>query len=318
MINTSSSSSHALPVGRAAHTVHTPVPPTVIWTEPRPGHRAGAPVRGVVLVVAWLFSPLWLTANHGNFLPDTLDLGNIVNEAYGTSLTEFQRDVECPGLGKIGEIRFTYDTWTGNYQPGGAVTGGGALAGGFFYTGGIALKPGYQWGWVQTVRSTFSGNNVWGAPDGTTFPDTAGKLDIDYPFEFLPVADPPGLTLGFQDFPNRFPSDGDQFWLAELGLVCKNRNTATAHVLATFLWGFNVVGDQPGKLGGISPFAPGFWGPATDTYLNALNHYFDGSNGSTDWDITRGCDCFIPEPVTYTFAFALGLVGLVSWRRLVA
>jgi hypothetical protein len=266
----------------------------------------------VLMALLW---PAATQAAHGTFLPDPLNLGGINNEAYGGDLTEFMRDVECPGLGKIGEIRFTYDTWTGNSQPGGSLTGGGALAGGFFYTGALALKPGYQWGWVQTVRSTFSGNNVWGAPDGTTFPDTAGKLDIDYPFEFLPVPDPPGLTLGFQDFPNRFPEDGNQFWLAELGLVCKNTTTDMAQVLGTFLWGFNVVGDQPGTPGSIAPSGPGFWGDATGIYLDTLNNYFDGTNGSEDWDVTRGCECFVPEPATCAFAFALGLAGFASYRR---
>jgi len=253
-----------------------------------------------------------LGAIHGRFLPDPLGLNDIANITYGGNLAEFTQPVLCDGQ-NIGEIRFTYDTWSGDFTGAGdGTTGGGALAGGFYRTAG-ASAPGWQLGWVQTVISTFSGSNVWGAPNGTTFPDTATKADPDYPFESLPAGlnpAPPAPTIGFQDFPNRFPSDGNQFWLAELGLVCKNLTTHTVEILDTFLWGFDVVNND-----GITANAPHLWGAPTTTYVDTLTNSFDGANGSTKWTFTTGGEnCCVPEPAS-VFVWVVLVGGSIAVAR---
>jgi len=226
--------------------------------------------------------------------------------------------VNCPYLGQVGYLDFTYATWTGNTKAvnntTGATTnfatGGGALAGGFYKTADCSPPPGWQLGWVQLVTATISGRNVWGAANGTWFPDTANKTDPDYPYQTLPG----GITLpaegaptvAFQDFPNRYPGVAKpQTWLAELGLVCKNLTTDQMDVIGTFDWGFGI-----NAAGAFTPTAPFGWGPATNNYISVLSTDFPG------WTIERGC-CCTPEPSTLIVWSVLGGCGIAAgcWRK---
>jgi hypothetical protein len=255
-----------------------------------------------------------------NYLPDTpFQLGDpatINVTAYSGASSQYTRDVTCGPHGIVGNIDFTYNTWTGSTIPGSTFTVGGALAGGFFSNGTCQPAQGWQLGWVQIVSSTFSGNNVWGAPNGTWFPDTADKADPDYPFQSLPVAANPMPNPAFQDFPNRFPNLGDQFWLAELGLVCKNFTTHECDIVGTFDWGFNVTGTVPGP-GGVTSVAPFGWGAPSANYLATLQASFNGLNGSTAWTFSTDCsNCCVPEPTALALLFlALALAGAFHLRR---
>lgn len=256
-------------------------------------------------------------ANHGRYLPDVplsdLDLIDPVwagPNGPGSPPVEFNAEVVCPDMGRIGEIRFTYDVWVAEMDVNDTrlVTTGAGLAGGFWADENCVLCSGYQWGWVQVVRATFSGDNIWNAPNGERFTDTDQKQDPDYPFEELPpLTNPPNPlpTVGFYDLPNRFPRRGEQFWEAELGLVCKNLATADMKVVATFLWGFSILLPD-----GLVSMPPGFWSDASTQYINTITSNFSGLDGSVQWQVERGyCRCIIPEPASVTLV-VIGLVGL--------
>ena len=262
-------------------------------------------------------------ANHATYLPLTfnLDLTNtparddFTRETYGGSPSEFTSVVVCPLGIPIGQVKFSYDTWNADYFPPGANwdTGGGVLAGGFWAYESCQLKSGWQWGWVQIVEATISGNNVWNAPNLTWFPDTATRLDPDYPYETLPAGlDPapnPLPTKAFQDWPNRFPANGYQSWVAELGLVCKNFDTHQVCVAGSLTWGF-LVTENPAQ---IMEAEPHTWHSPSTTYLSVLSSYFDGMNGSQAWTFSDNCCCCIPEPSSLLLAW-VALVLLLPRR----
>lgn len=258
-----------------------------------------------------------LAGNIGRYLPDPLNLRNRTEEAYGANLTEFTQEVSCGKFGEIGEIRFTYNTWTGDYDPAGPGwdTGGGGLAGGFWLTDTeCMLRDGWEWGWVQTVKATVPLTAVWGASPNNWYPDTRHKLDPNYAGDFLPSLDPapnPMPTLGFQDFPSRFPSAGDQSWLAELGLVCKNTKTREVSVLGTFWWGFGVK-KSPAAITATKPYG---WGGATTTFLAVLSDHFNGKEGSVKWTFNKEC-CCVPLPGSVWMGLGLlGALGAVRHMR---
>jgi hypothetical protein len=284
--------------------------------------------RAKVLWVGILVS-LWsapvLAADHGRFLPEVPNLYDEW-EWSDEDVVEFNQDVICPDIGKIGEIRFTYDTYVAleENEPGeedDVFPTGAALAGGFWLTEECEFCGGnYQWGWVQIVRSTFSNSeSVWSPADGEWYPDTDGIQDPDYPFETLPVSletpPDPAPTIGFQDFPARSFTGGDQFWQAELGLVCKDLANATMKIVSTFLWGFDLQVTGPPEGQGVQQLPPGFWSDATPNYINTLTSHFSGLNGSTQWQVDRGCCCCeIPEPASLSLA-CFGLMAVMFAKR---
>ncbi|HPF41263.1 MAG TPA: hypothetical protein P5081_17355 [Phycisphaerae bacterium] len=281
-------------------------------------------------------------AEHGRFLldaasnPDVQTYGNANPTAFDQNVRDDTKNLNA------GTIRFDYDTFT--FPPGNAA-GGGYLSGGFFMNPQIRLKPGFTLGWVQTVTSDYTGDNEWNLPaqNAGWFPD-ADPMDRA-PGDFgpsdtllaptyilnLPDANTTGTapTLGFTDRPGRAFANGNQTWLAELGLTCIS-NTATldiggqmfrdVRVIDTFLWGFNFNGlpvANPGEPGiaNVGADAPSFWSDPTPTYLNTLNGFYDGMGGgggdngmggmlpalATDlYHFSNNSNCFelIPEPAT--------------------
>ncbi len=256
--------------------------------------------------------------------------------------TQFDRNVMAVdklagGTGataQVGTIRFDYDT----YQfPNGQV--GAGLEGGFYMANGFQLKQGWNLGWVQIVRSTRSGQNDWNLPgnqDGGWFPDATPQNPF-YPFpggngllDPAPPANPgqptvtPNIRGAFTDYPGRSTANGNQFWMAELGLVARSKTADAAgsfemRVIGTFLWGFDVRG-APNA--GVDPFSPILWGAPTTNFLDTLNTYYSGNavGGSGGQNQVTGdrhhfvynTNVFIPTPATLAL---IGLGGLVAVRR---
>ena len=266
----------------------------------------------LLLVPTLLCSAILLTnsalANHGRYLPDIPRPRNVTEGTYGGNLTEFTQDVICDKWGKIGEIRFTYDTWTGDYDPPteGWDTGGAILVGGFFGDCPVKLKSGYEWEWIQIVTANRSGNNYWGAPDGTPFPDSI-KEDPRYTGNNVNTT--PAPTIGFNDCPNRIPGL-DRYWQAELGLVCMSTAEKKVCIAGTFFWGFDVE-DDPAA---ITPRFPYAWGDPSPSYMSTLRECFDGDPG-TAWTFCDTCCCCVPEPGTFVLLFGLGAFVLFLRKR---
>jgi hypothetical protein len=146
------------------------------------------------------------------------------------------------------------------------------------------------------------------------YPDTGGnKTDPDYPYQSLPTTPAIAPTVAFQDFPNRYPSDGDQYWLAQLGLVCKNLTTHVCDIIDTFDWGFGVVANPAG----VTSTAPFGWGAPTQNYIDTLTNAFNGQNGSTAWTFSTDCsNCCVPEPCTLVIWSLLCGLGIAFGRRI--
>ena len=75
---------------------------------------------------------------------------------------------------------------------------------------------------------------------------------------------------------------------------------------------------------GITADPPSLWGPATGTFLNLMNNYYDGSPPSppatagivsAKYNFQNGCDdCFVkvvPEPQVY--ALMLSGLAVLAW-----
>jgi hypothetical protein len=284
----------------------------------------------VVLVIA-----VSGTARAGQvrFLPQPLALPDLILQSYTGNVTNFDRPVVVNGQ-VIGNIRFDYNTYLAAVPNPFTFVGGAALAGGFFANPGVTVSGNCEIGWIQTVTATQSGENIWDAPGGTTFPDTLTGANPDYSLTRLPDGRVlPQPSVGFQDFPFR-TFDQDQGFLAELGLVCKCTEPnpdpngpplMMAHILGTFLWGFSVDAADAT----ITPTSPMAWGPPTATYTNTLRMYFDGNTRwhdlnnpnqrftSTMWSFdtdVSGCFTIAPEPSTFVL-FALGLAVLAGYER---
>jgi len=173
-------------------------------------------------------------ADHARFLPKEpgFPAGSYKwNNVGGPNGTEFNADVR-QGADKVGEFRFSYDTYIDNVTPQ-PTDGGAGLAGGFAAAQGFMLKPGFSLSFAQTVIATKAGDNEWMAPNGTEFPDSLDPQGLrparsspEYVNTSLPpdlMGGGPGLSPRFNDFPGRVFADGDQFWRAELGLLSRSR-----------------------------------------------------------------------------------------------
>lgn len=304
-----------------------------------------AVVCAVVLCTLTLLATSSFAQTYGRFLdPPPQGIPGFWQNAAGNNPAapfQFDRDVMAVdkingGAAQVGTIRFDYDT----YNAGDGDVGAG-LEGGFYLANGIQLKQGWNLGWVQIVRSTFTGTaavNNWHLPvnHGGWYPDATPQNPF-YPFPdgngLLNPAppNPPGQpTVGqkirgaFTDYPARDTADGNQFWRAELGLVAKNKTPDASgsfemRVIGTFLWGFDVNG-APNP--GVSPINPTLWGVPTQDFLDTLNTYYSGNpvGGSGGQNQVTGerhhfvynTNVFIPTPATLAL---IGLGGLVAARR---
>jgi hypothetical protein len=283
-----------------------------------------------VLTLMGLLGDRALADNVGEFLPGT-PVGFASHTArngytYTTTLTNYGTPAEvddtvtCPTTGKtIGYVDFTYATWTGNTTATKGLstttfnTGGAALAGGFYKTVGCQPAAGWQLGWVQVVTATIAGRNIWGAADGSSFTDTLSKTDPDYPHQSLPAGSalpPEGApTVGFQDFPNRYPIATTQTWNAELALVCKNVSAKTVDVIGAFDWGFSMNASNMADTVTVTASGPTAFGDASSNFFSTLESQYAG------WTIQTGCCPCVPEPSTFVLLSGLGVAGLIAGRR---
>ena len=235
-------------------------------------------------------------AAHGRFLEDAPAGNTYGGVGGGGDPIQFNETVtDTTKSINAGQIKFDYDTY---FSP--PNVGGAGLSGGFYMNDGVTLKPGFSLGWVQTVTADITGANDWNLPQmgGPEFPD-ATPGNPRYPFT-APSTSPPGdaPTYGYRDYPWRNMAAGNQSWLAELGLTCIS-NTANLNingmafrevrVIDTFLWGYDLNGlpvgggGAPG-IGNVGSDPPGLWSDPTQSYLDTLNEFYDGSGGGGEPD----------------------------------
>ncbi len=300
-----------------------------------------------LMLLAMAIAPAAALADHGRFLPNpsTTANPNIVSAyknlggvgparpiAFDRAVRDGTKNIAA------GEIRFDYDL----YSHTNGTQGGAGIAGGFFMKPGVSVKPGFSLQWVQTIIATNTGSSsqtLWGLPatgageypDVLPAPNGNGTSDPFYPFQFLPVAAPAGLTKGFQDFPTRNYAGGATSFFAELGLVAVSDtpNIAMmgmmfreARVISTFLWGFEFRdANSNGSIDGLSETfassAPIGWTDASAGYINTLNSFFDGVGGpgnvaSGKFKFSNNSNAFVPTPATLAL---LGFAGVVVARR---
>lgn len=311
-------------------------------------------LRGILAVASLSLAVVSQADAHGRYLRDPAN-SSIVQSYGGTggggNPTQFDRPVRDNTKNiAAGDIRFDYDTYT--HQNG--TQGGAALSGGFFQNAGVTLKPGFQLAWVQTVTATRTGTdgiNGWNLPatGAGEYPD-ATPANPRYPFTtpatvIVPFAAP---TFGFQDLPSRNYADGNQSWLAELGLACISdtpnlviggQNFREARVIDTFLWGFSFV-NLPAGAGGpglanVQASPPAFWSDPTPSYLATLNSFYDGLGGgggaapgggvlpgvaSSRYRFSNNDNCFVnvPEPGSAFLIICGSVIALLRRREMVS
>jgi hypothetical protein len=302
------------------------------WDRPRMAWALGLISGGprITWAVVFIAAVMLLTgtarANHGTYLPNTsFTLGSgasqiTVNNWSNTAPTSFTPNVTQNGT-TVGSLIFNYDSWTGflTSSPSTIAVGAG-LSGGFNISNGITVVPGYTLAWAQVVLpvTTIAGNNSWSAPNGTAFPDTSGTTSPAYPFLFVAVGSP-APTDGFQDFPDRFPSSGDQTWEAEDALVGIDSATDTMRIVDSFLWGYGVT-DSPA---GVTSNAPSLWGAPSTTFVNTETDAFSatGINGvsGTTWTIENNVTLYpvfaVPEPNGVALLLAASIVAMALRPR---
>ena len=267
------------------------------------------------------------------YLPPTpVNFGNSIITNYGPvvhfdqSVRDETKDID------VGNIRFDY---THSFEvennppnpPNDPLAGGAALAGGLVLNENIAVKEGFNLAWVQTIlatTSTTAAQNNWGvaAVNPAEYPD-AGLGSPAYGSASLPAGanNPnPNPDFAFQDFPRRGFANGQQSWLAELGLACIAKDADDngffeVRVVNTFLWGFGINPQGALTLADVSATTPFGWSAPTASYLNTLNNAYDGTPG-TKHTFAANSNCFrvIPEPGTMLLILP-GMAVLLRYRR---
>ncbi len=243
-----------------------------------------------LLMYALAFVTSAARADHGTYLPSasfftggTTPTARIDSWGFTDATTPvFNANVVYNGVTE-GTINFNYDTFTGTTLPPAtfpatpAVSLAGAgLSGGFNIGQNVGVIAGFSLAWVQVVLpgTTIAGQNAWNAANGSGFPDTQDTTSPIYPFQTVAVGANP--TVGFVDFPFRYPSQGNQTWRAELGLVALNNSTHQIRPVESFIWGFDVTKSPEG----VSMSPPQQWSPVNDTFDNILITSFNGTKGT--------------------------------------
>jgi hypothetical protein len=297
----------------------------------------------LAIAAALMLLPVSVQAQYGRFLNRPAGNGpgsSRVIASYGNAgganpaaPIQFDQDVNCPGCGVVGTVRFDYDTYTST-QTGARAGAGAALSGGFYQSAAWDLAPGHTLAWVQLVTATHAGRNNWGIPGNgmATFPD-ATRGNAAYPGTNTANPNPPNPpgrpTLGYQDLPDRFWAGGAQDWTATLALVCfvdaaQAGVPIQAFVLDSFTWGFSLAVANGNT---DTANAPANWqAGAPNAFLTTLNNYYSGNappapatmRATTTYNFQNGCDdCFVravPEPSSYAMLVA-GLFLLGYWAN---
>ena len=280
---------------------------------------------------------------HGTYLLSP-DMSSIVGEygnlgmgmnpiVYEENVTDSVKSIAA------GKISFNFDTYV--HQD--TTSGGVALAGGFDMAAGVSVKDGFSLNWVQAVQATNVGpaaTDIWNLPgawsgyypDIRNPPDGNGANDPFYPFQTTPAGGA-GLEEKFQDFPRRGFAGGAQSWFAQLALVAVS-DTPTINmmgmmfydvrVIGSFVYGFDFV-DVNGDtvISGIGEVqadpAPLGWGPATPSFIDTMNEFYDGAApgdpvvASGKYKFSNNSNAFIPTPATLALLAAGGVFA--SRRR---
>lgn len=265
----------------------------------------------------FILMPDKAAGDHGRYLPDAPMGWTWGNTGGGGQPIQFNRPVSDTTKNiNAGQIRFDYDTYASGD------VGGAVLSGGFFANRNVQVKQGFNLIWVQTVIATNTGANEWGLPNtgAGEFPD-ADPMDRShpglapgdprfapsYPFTTPSAGMRPMLPgLGFTDFPGRGFASGNQTWTAELGLACVSKSEndqgfREVRVIDTLLWGFNFNGLPVGNpgIGNVGSNPPSHWSDPTQSFLDTLNDYYDGTppapatvNESAKYHFTNNDNCF--------------------------
>lgn len=262
---------------------------------------------------------------NGNLLPGQNDLPKNTNQIQNTAVNAYTARkyvgnaganggplsassvLNCPPIGKIGDLVFQYGAFTGEFPGRPQNSAGGMLIrGGLKLAPNIQLKPGHTLRWVQVFKET------GGA--GTTTIDSTGNQPF-YPNHTLAGFTPLFFDGPADDFDNQVIPTAIDF---ETALVCfENKNPKNLFALGVFQWGYKI--DKNNKtITDEYLLLPNFPTPLTALLSNTFNAEF-GPAGTRDtgWTLQAGgCpDCFevIPEPATLML-FGIGVLPV--WRAL--
>lgn len=207
--------------------------------------------------------------------------------------------LNCPPIGKIGDLVFQYGAYTGEFPNRPQNSAGGMLIrGGLKLAPNIKVKPNHTLRYVQVYRET--------GGQGLTTIDSSGNSPF-YPNHTLNGFTPLFFDAPADDFDNAQVPTAIDF---ETALVCfDNNKPKDLFALGVFQWGYQI--DKANKtILNEYLLLPNFPTQLTALLSNTFNAEF-GANGTRDtgWTLTAGgCpDCFqvVPEPTTLLL-FALG------------
>jgi len=261
--------------------------------------------------------PIYIRGVPSLRLPEfVVDVDTSVCDKWGPYV-DFQQDVTCTDVGKIGVINFDFYLCTGTDQvtvrPDSIlpdcsledIWGGAILVGGFKPEDNCVLDPRWTWCWVQAVKADDPITDTWvnnTAKDW--YIDTKTRTDPCYPYDWGTWTE--GYYAGgksFGDLPHR-DLDTKTAWKAELALVCVKRAANEGEkdkmkIVCSFDWGFEIslagaMYDNP-QYGRPRNFREG----ATDNFIQTVKKDWYGDDFK-DWEVTEECCCTLVTPVEKT------------------